>query len=61
MNIQAQSEVDSLKNLLTQTIADSVRVDVLGMVGWKLQYKDANQAIGYAEESLTLVKKLESL
>lgn len=38
--IQAQSEIDSLKNLLKQNLEDSARIEVLNATAWKLLYED---------------------
>jgi tetratricopeptide (TPR) repeat protein len=50
-NIKAQKGIDSLENLLNQGIEDSIRIQTLSTLAWKLKYKDANKAKGFAEEA----------
>lgn len=59
-NCFAQSDVDSLKNLLAKTeLAETLRVDVLNKLAWNLKHNTPLQSLKYAEEALELSRKIK--
>jgi len=50
--VAQQSVVDSLKNVLEKTTADTARIDLLNSLADELAYTDYDQAAGYAQQAL---------
>ena len=56
-SLKAQEDIDSLKNLLGSEIEDTIRIDALSSLSWKLKYTETDQAMKYAEEALELAEE----
>ena len=58
---QNRPDIDSLNNILNNTTNDSVRVDVINNIAWKLKSYNIDTSIIIGKRVLTLVQKSGSI